>query len=67
MQTYRDDMDQMVSRHDTLAHKGQNYLQPTPPTNEYLVEIVSGNFVSGGEDKHGNPICRNLYVSGTNK
>jgi hypothetical protein len=67
VQTYRDDIDQMVSHHDTLSNKGQNYLQPTPPTNEYMVEIVNGNFVTGGEDKHGNPICRTLYVSGTNK
>ncbi len=65
--TYRDDMDQMVAHHDIISNKGQNYLQPTPPTNEYMVQVVNGNFVTGGEDKHGDPICRNLYVSGTNK
>ncbi|KAG7675052.1 hypothetical protein Ndes2526B_g07900 [Nannochloris sp. 'desiccata'] len=65
--TYRDDIDQMVSRHDILSNKPQNYLHPAPPTNEYMVEIVNGNFVTGGQDKSGNPICRNLYVSGTNK
>jgi hypothetical protein len=67
MQTYRDDIDQMVSRHDTLSHKAHNYVHPTPPTNEYMVEVVNGNFVTGGEDNHGHPICRTLYVSGTNK
>jgi hypothetical protein len=57
----------MVAHHDIISNKAQNYLQPAPPTNEYMVEIGNGNFVSGGEDKNGNPICRNLYVSGTNK
>jgi len=68
LQTYRDDIDQMISHHDLLSNKPQNYLQPAPPTSEYMVEVgPNGNFVTGGEDKEGNPICRNLYVSGTNK
>ena len=57
----------MIEHHDTVANKASNYLQPAPPTSEYMVEIVNGNFVTGGEDDRGNPICRTLYLSGTNK
>ena len=59
--TYRDDMQQMIDRNNAEYEKVKDHLD-APPATEYMVEIADGNFMVGD---HGD--CRKIFVSGTNK
>ena len=65
---YRDDVDNMVQRHeDVRENLKQRLTDELPAKPERLVQVANGNFLTGTKDLSGKDVCRTIYISGTNK
>ncbi len=72
---YRDDVDNMIHRHeDVRQNLKQHVVDEIPPKAEYMVQVSNGNFVMGTKDilpvhqvSGVSSVCRTVYISGTNK
>lgn len=65
---YRDDVDNMVHRHeDVRENLKQRATDDVPAKPEHLVQVAHGNFLMGTKDLAGKDVCRTVYISGTNK